>query len=428
VSLRTLVRISLASCFFLIAQRDSLAQVPPIQAGQVIISELRFEGPNGFRDEFVEIYNNTDQIIVVQAVDTSGGWAVVTSNGLFIGPVCSIPNGTLIPARGHFLCANTDPDFGSGYSLNEYPSGNPTNGAGINALPPQFAPTTPNQMFLIADIPSGSGVALFATQNGTNQHAGTRLDAFGFSGSPVLFKEGNGFPTINLSNRENTYYRDLRSSRPQDTNDNAVDFRLVATTSDIRSSLMGAPGPENLTSPIVNNVTIAINLLDGQVPAAQPPNRERRFNPEPNADLGTMLIRRVFTNNSGAPVSRLRWRTVNITTLGTPASECGGTPCADVRALTSQSEEVAVTGGALVTVNGVRLEDDPPLQPNGGGLNASLSADFINLGTPLAAGASVNITFKLGVMRSGPFRFFVNIEAQNAPAIPTSSASERKKK
>jgi hypothetical protein len=73
-------------------------------------------------------------------------------------------------------------------------------------------------------------------------------------------------------------------------------------------------------------------------------------------------------------------------------------------------------GGQVVTVRGVRLEQ-PPEQPAGGGLNSSLSADFITLATPLAAGASVNIVFKLGVMRTGNFRFYLNIEAQNAPEV-----------
>jgi hypothetical protein len=73
-------------------------------------------------------------------------------------------------------------------------------------------------------------------------------------------------------------------------------------------------------------------------------------------------------------------------------------------------------GGQVVTVRGLRLEE-PPAQPAGGGYNASLSADFITLDTPLPPGQSVNVEFKLGVMRTGSFRFIVNIEAQNAPVV-----------
>src|SRR3712207_6276748 len=78
----------------------ALAQTPtpsPVQAGQVIISELRFRGPNGIRDEFVELYNNTDSPIVVAASDASGGWGVAASDGNITGTFCRIPNGTVIP-------------------------------------------------------------------------------------------------------------------------------------------------------------------------------------------------------------------------------------------------------------------------------------------------------------------------------------------
>lgn len=65
-------------------------------------------------------------------------------------------------------------------------------------------------------------------------------------------------------------------------------------------------------------------------------------------------------------------------------------------------------------------------QPAGGGFNASLSADFITLPAPLAAGASVNIVFELGVMKAGSFRFFVIVEAQSAPAVPALRNPQRK--
>src|ERR1044071_1284099 len=92
-----------------------------IQAGQVIISEFRLRGPAGAEDEFVELYNNTDSPIIVQALDTTGGWTVAFSNGQITGPLFTIANGTIIPARGHLLAANENQ-----YSLSSYPSGNPT--------------------------------------------------------------------------------------------------------------------------------------------------------------------------------------------------------------------------------------------------------------------------------------------------------------
>jgi len=390
-----------------------------IQAGQVIISELRLRGPAGAEDEFVELYNNTDAAIVVASLDATGGWTVAISNGQITGPLFTVPNGTIIPARGHLLGANPN-----GYSLCNYPSGNgtliPTGPAPTVAAPcvsngvgGTFSHTTPDRTWDF-DVPDGSGVALFASTNGTNFTAGTRLDAVGFTTSPALYKEGSGIASIVTANLEHTYYRDLRSSKPRDTADNAADFLLVGTAPGIQVTQLGAPGPENLASPIVNNTTILGTLIDPAVPGTSVPNRERNLTPEPNGDFGTLLFRHTITNNTGQPVSRLRFRVINITTFGTPGAECGGI-CADVRALTSQDGTATLSNQQVVQVRGVRLEQ-PPEQPAGGGYNASLSADFITLPTPLPPGQSVNIVFKLGVMRPGAFRFFMNIEAQNGIA------------
>jgi hypothetical protein len=64
----------------------------------------------------------------------------------------------------------------------------------------------------------------------------------------------------------------------------------------------------------------------------------------------------------------------------------------------------------VVTVFGTTLEQ-PPTQPSGGGLNSTLSAGTITLGTPLAPGQSINLQFLLGVQHSGNFKFFFNVEA-----------------
>jgi hypothetical protein len=47
-----------------------------------LISEFRLRGPNGSQDEFIELYNNTDQSITVCTADGSGGWALVSSDGV----------------------------------------------------------------------------------------------------------------------------------------------------------------------------------------------------------------------------------------------------------------------------------------------------------------------------------------------------------
>jgi hypothetical protein len=249
------------------------------------------------------------------------------------------------------------------------------------------------------------------------------LDAFGFTTSPALFREGAGFPTIPNTSNEHTLFRNLASSIPKDTNDNAADFLFVATTGSIQTQLNGSPGPENRCSPVVNNTTIAVALLDPTVSSATPPNRVRTTAPEPNGPLGALHVRRTFTNNTGLPVSRLRFRTIDITTRGT----CPTGSCADLRVLTSSDGSATLSNGTVVTIRGVRLEASPtgPFTPEGGGYNASTSADFITLATPLMPGQSVNIDFKTGVFRGGAFRFFMNIEALNGTPVVTRTALRR---
>src|SRR6185369_12069649 len=131
----------------------------------------------------------------------------------------------------------------------------------------------------------------------------------------------------------------------------------------------------------------------------------------------TMTIRRRFVNNTGGPVTRLRFRVVDISAL--PLSN----PIADLRVLSStqvtvtgikDSATCAATGTpstqpCSVTVFGTTLET-PPNQPIGGALNSSLTAGTITLPNPLPAGQSVNLQFLLGVQNQGSFKFFFNIE------------------
>src|SRR5262245_36599619 len=81
---------------FVIAGRTS--------SSPLVISEFRLRGPNGASDEFIEIYNNTDVNHTVASSDGSSGYALVASDGIvrFV-----IPNGTVIPARGHYLGVNS---------------------------------------------------------------------------------------------------------------------------------------------------------------------------------------------------------------------------------------------------------------------------------------------------------------------------------
>ena len=91
-----------------------------VASAQLIISEFRVRGPGGANDEFVEIYNNSGGSHTVAGGGT--GYALAASNGV---ARCVVPNGTIIPERGHYLCVNS-----VGYSLASYPAGNGTTATG----------------------------------------------------------------------------------------------------------------------------------------------------------------------------------------------------------------------------------------------------------------------------------------------------------
>jgi methionine-rich copper-binding protein CopC len=388
-------------------------------AGAFLISELRTSGPGGAGDDFVELYNNADTPLTVAASDASGGY------GLFkMGADCgatpvligTIPNGTVIPARGHYLFV------GSAYSLANY--GGTGDAAGNQTLS--------------SDIESDRNVAIFNTATVTNLSSVTRLDAVGFGsntgGNCDLLREGTTLTPLSGSALEYSWVRDEcgKKGNPaifgpcptgglvKDSNNNADDFIFVDTSAavTVAGQRLGAPGPQNLASPLPRT-TIAVLLLDSNIGAPAQPNRVRDLTPAPpNATNGTLSIRRRFVNNTGAPVTRLRFRIVDISSISVP----GG--IADIRALTSGSVVVSgitdaatclasngvATTPCTVTVQGTTLEQ-PPTQTMGGALNTTLSAGTITLGTPLAPGASINLQFLLGVQQTGSFKFFFNIEA-----------------
>src|SRR5687768_2780245 len=384
------------------------------QAGTVLISEFRSSGPAGAGDEFVEIYNNTDAPHVL-----------TSDYGLFkMGASCSatpvligtIPAGTTIPARGHYLFV------GSAYSLANY------GGTGSAA----------GDATLTGDLGDGDNFALFNTTSVAGLSSISRLDAIGFGtnvgGICDLLREGTTLTPLLASVLEYSYFRDEcgKKGNPSqfgacptggfvmDSNVNNNDFIFADTQATLTPAgqRLGAPGPQNLGSPRLN-LSILTLLLDNTKGSSASPNRLRDTSAiGPNAATGTMSITRRFVNNSGAPVTRLRFRVVDISAF--PVSN----PVADLRVLSSTAITVtgiqdsatclASNGSAAtpctVTVQGTTLET-PPAQPLGGAINSSLNAGTIVLATPLAPGASINLQFLLGVQSTGSFKFFFNIEA-----------------
>ena len=159
---------------------------------------------------------------VVASSDGSSGYSIAASDGIVR---CVIPNGTVIPARGHFLCANI--------------------GRVIHL--PLIRPATEPPLHLTRlsqhNINDNAGIALFSTSNPANFNLGTRFDAVGStSEANALYKEGAGYPALIPFSIDYSFYRSYcpvsvagadpvctpgDSGIPQDTNDNALDFVFV---------------------------------------------------------------------------------------------------------------------------------------------------------------------------------------------------------
>ena len=391
-------------------------------SAQLVISEFRLRGPSGANDEFIEIYNGSGVDHTVASISGTG-YGVAASDGV---TRCSIPNGTIIPTRGHYLCVNS-----VAYSLASYPAGNGTTATGDATY------TT--------DIPDNAGIAIFNNNSGGGSYIlANRLDAVGSTSEAItLYKEGTGLP-----GPDSVQHRLLlrapagggctgsggggncnsvsiqttpgpTTTQLQDLNNNSVDFMFVDTngTSAGAGQRLGSPGPENLSSPIApDGVALAVSRLDSCRVNDAPPNHVRSFTSDPgnNATFGSIDIRRTFTNTTGAAITRLRFRVLDITTFPSISG------VADLRPRTSSDVAVTVdrppcfTGTSTPTVRGTTLEQ-PPSQPNGAGYGGTLSVGAITLGTPLAAGASVDVRFLMGIQQTGAARFCV--AAETVPAI-----------
>jgi hypothetical protein len=388
------------------------AQTPP-NAGDVIISEFRMHGPNGENDEFIEIYNNTDSNIVVADSNPGTcllqvgltppvikcGWAIVDPYGGGSGiPRAIITTGETIPARGHYLLANSGDMSNPGYSLSSYAPADTT------YAPPAYS-----------ESDNFTGLALYRTADRAQFNAGNLLDAVGFDGIGATYREGTGLqPAAGISeNIEHSFVRkmNLTTDRPIDTNSNADDFVFVATTAgatgDAATAVLGAPGPESTTSPLVSTGKFNSTLYDPSRAASQSPNR--CYDPTDTStgagSKGSLFFRRTVNNISG-PVTQQRYRIVDLTTVGSPGStnqsqailksvtSAGGTPsCPDT-----------LFNGTPVAVQNTTL--DAPNPASGGGHNSTLST------IPIPAGQSRNILFRMAADRTGTFRFLYIYEAK----------------
>src|SRR4030095_8827368 len=117
------------------------------------------------------------------------------------------------------------------------------------------------------DIADNAGIAIFNTSVAVDFTLANRLHAVGStSEANTLYKEGTGYPALVPFSIDYSFYRDTCGKGgsittfgvcttpgvAKDTNNNAADFVFVETNGTIAGAgqRLGAPGPENLSSPI----------------------------------------------------------------------------------------------------------------------------------------------------------------------------------
>lgn len=350
----------------------STSAAADVGVGDLVISEFRLNGPGGATDQYVELANRTGSDITVAA----GGLTIEASSGT----VAAVPEGTVIKVGGHWLAA------GAGFSLS-------TLGASFSAVGSGNG--------VLAAVPFNEGVVL-------KNEGGVTLDAVGFTTAGASFREGTGLLALTAATPASTQqYAYVRKYVPvtfavQDTNVNADDFQFVATdgaTYDGSPAKLGGPGPQSLATGVEGG--FGWGLADTSKAASVSPNRVRNG----SGNSGSLEFRRRLTNNTGATVSALRVRVVDVTTFTGGASPGGTT--ADLRAITSTDSAITTVAPAAGTfaLEGVTLEESPMTYKQtaavaSGGANSSW---FVTLPASLSAGESVYVNLKFAVAKNGAF-------------------------
>ena len=186
----------------------------PAAMSPVVISEFRTRGPNGASDEFVEIYNNSDNIVDIS------GWKIKgsSSTGATITNKLTINSGTMLPAQGHLLVTNS-----AGYSG-----------------------SVPGDQTYSSGIANDGGIAVTLPND-------TVVDQVGMSTGSAFVEGMHLAPLSGDANQSYERRPGGASGSTQDTNNNFDDFQLL-TPSDpqnltSRPTTGGSPSPTPTPSP-----------------------------------------------------------------------------------------------------------------------------------------------------------------------------------
>ena len=192
----------------------TIAGGPGGGGGGVVISEFRTRGPIGGNDEFVEIYNNSDE-----PVDISGWKLIGSSNTAPTGTRATVPSGVILPGHAHYLFVNLG---ANGYSA-----------------------TVPGNASYTVGVGDNGGIALTTAD-------GSIVDQVGVQTINTAYREGTALATQLTTNTNRSYERKPggASLTLQDTGDNLADFQLLNGT------------PPNLPSPQNIVLTVAPAAVD----------------------------------------------------------------------------------------------------------------------------------------------------------------------
>lgn len=354
-----------------------------IKNGSLLISEFRQRGRLGANDEYVKLFNPNDFDVTINTSDGSSGITLARTSGGQATSIVTIPNLVTIRSRGHYLITNNNPS--GGFSLIDFPTGNGTT-------------TAAGDQVFASDIADNSGIVLLNTANSLFFTQENAVDRIGFTGS--IWAEGSGLVPMSPSNFESCFVRKLSLGTLTDTNDNRSDFLLIDNHSRLFSANDGSKVYSALGSPAPETSESLRMMLPSEVSITAAGTEDHDPIPVPNGVGGTLTVYRQITNNTNAPILALRLRAIDFPTAGS-AMQRRTSSRPDFR-LFSSTDSNGVFG---VSLAGERL------QPNGGGINSTLSVDSITSQTPLLPGQSITVAIRFGVMRWGRHPFVAAIEA-----------------
>ncbi|MFY1701189.1 fibronectin type III domain-containing protein [Micromonospora sp. WMMA1923] len=358
--------------------------------GQLLIDQFRQSGiantPSQF-DQYVVLYNNTSIPMQLPGikVEAPGGVVIeIPNTATTIGPRV----GYLIGTARYNVAFPTIPADLLVPTLGPVPN---TGGTGLRLR-----------------VPDAAGTITDAAGSTPGWSTGTPLPAFT---SP---------PTV-----QNAWVRLRVSGTPQDTRDNRTDFRLVANVigpvNGVPSTL-GSPSPLRQFGPFEQSNILQTTLLDPTKASNAAPNQQI-IDATPTSPK-RLIIRRAITNRGVTPATLVRLRISTLSQVnGAPIP---GTPTppnpAELRAVNPTTPtETFTVGGRTVTVQNLDL-DPPSVDPPGGGLSSTLTAQLPLGGLP--PGGTVYIALVFEVDKGGTFWVGWDVEAiGGGPVTPPGLAA-----